>query len=142
MGINGDTLEGMQYRLQTDVIDYHPDICIVMGGSNDSFMGYEPEEMQEIAREIKERLEENRIRAIFGIPIPMMLEETEAKLQKFRVWLREWTSDHIPFDEAFIASGKIRNGLLIDGVHPSHEGYRLMAQIAVDTLPKLIDSLK
>lgn len=138
MGINGDTLEGMQYRLQEDVIDRKPDLALVMGGSNDVFQGFAPDEIRDIALEIRGRLEENGIRPVFGVPIPILMSDLHAKLEVFREWLRNEAHPVIPFDQAFMNESGIRAGLLPDGVHPTHEGYRLMADVAVAALRKIL----
>jgi len=137
-GINGDTLEGMLSRLDQDVLVHRPDVCIVMGGSNDAFMGYGIEDMREIVLEIKSRLERNRIRVFFGIPVPALFGELEERLRPFRDWLREQMPDCIPFDAVFLEEGRIRGELLFDGVHPSREGRRLMALVAEDVLAKVV----
>ena len=138
-GINGDTLEGMLFRLESDVLAYAPDICILMGGSNDVAQGYPLKEMQANATKIKERLEQASIRVLFGVPIPIaVMPAFETQLQAYRTWLDKIADHKIPFHECFLQEGQIRRGLLSDGVHPTYQGYQLMAEVAIKYIRELL----
>ena len=138
-GIDGDTMEGVGLRLDEHVIKRGPEACIVMAGSNDIFTGFEVDEIKHIAVAIRARLEENNIKPIFGIPIPLLLMNLESKLEEFRLWLRSLGVDVIDFYQALLdENNQVRKGLLPDGIHPDHGGYDLMAGQAETFLKKLL----
>src|SRR5690606_2032622 len=126
-GINGDTLEGMLLRLETDVLPYHPRICIVMGGTNDVFTGFGLQSLQETVQTLDQALRENDVIPVHGLPVPILLSNLAPPLAEYRAWLSGWAENCIPFDAALTdPDGRILAGRLPDGVHPDDDGYELI----------------
>ncbi len=130
-GINGDTTSGMLQRWQRDLLVHDPDYVIMMGGANDIVCR---ESFGRITWNIKAMVEAARnmgIQVIMGLPTPLEEPEYEARLSRVRQWIAEYSRDKnlpvIDFYSAFISEdGSIREELLLDGAHPTREGYRLM----------------
>ncbi len=142
LGINGDTLWDMEKRLLIDVVDANPDCVLILGGTNDVFQGVRLDQMKHRLTLILERLKENQISVILGLPIPIQDKEMEKQLASFRSFVRtQARKEKIPlinFHDAFLDSRKrIIRGLIEDGVHPSPQGYRLMGEVAEKALKKI-----
>ncbi len=140
-GINGDTLQGMAIRLHKDVIAKNPDICIVLGGTNDSYLGYEISQLKENIMEIMKMLEVEGVIPVIGTPIPILYPSCEEMLVALREWVTVVCPHNIPFHKAFYEGERLLLHLIPDGVHPTEEGYRKMADIAISYLHKMIHEL-
>jgi acyl-CoA thioesterase-1 len=143
-GINGDTLEGMLERFDNDVKFLSPKLVIVMGGTNDVFDGYSLSAMEYNLKQIVKRAEALSIKPIIGIPIPVDDPAVEAKLKRFRFFLKEFTiQNKIPvinfYNEMVDSSGKIKAEYDFDGVHPSREGYKIMSKVAHYGLKEILN---
>lgn len=144
-GLNGNSLGQMLKRVTVDVIDLHPEYCVILGGTNDVYQGMEIKVMEATYEKILAKLSEARIPAILGIPTPLEEDENhEKELAKFRRWVKKYAKDHelksIDFYAAFIDNKKKSPipAYFEDGVHPSSKGYQAMAQAAVKVLKPLL----
>lgn len=137
-GLNGDTLWGMYNRLKEDVITQQPEVCFVTGGTNDVLQGYSEEQMQKNFRLICEALGEADIKIIAGIPIPLLLEDFDERLQPLRQFIKKKYECTVDFHSCFYDGHRVKAGLIYDGAHPSDEGYRLMANAA----RKVLDTIQ
>jgi lysophospholipase L1-like esterase len=141
-GINGDSLARMLWRLTQDVIDVHPEICLLMGGTNDILQEVPIDQMKSNFSGIIERLLNGKILPVIGLPPPIQNAPMEKILAKFRNWTRTQAKAHslqvMDFQKPFLDKRKhIVTGSLEDGVHPSSQGYQLMSQVAVKVLAEL-----
>ena len=142
-GITGDTASGGLDRIDTDVFFYDPDCVLVEFALNDAFCGYSPElfgrNIQEMIAGIRKntkaevvlvtavwlddpgsydfieksfygKLEEMAEK--FGLPVARVHER----------WRRQVFSGAVDF-QALVQ---------FDGVHPTVEGYRLMAEAVME----------
>jgi len=130
-GIPGDTLMDMADRLERDVLRYKPQAVTVMGGTNDFYHGFSQSQMQDSFTNIMRFLKEEDIEPWIGLPLPVT-DSTERSLQKWRQWLKDYADGEslfvVDFYQDFInEQGKIKEKLLLDGCHPSMEGYRVMS---------------
>lgn len=131
-GLNGDTLAGMLLRLERDVLERRPEVCFVMGGSNDAFQGRSLTAMQDDAAEIRTRVEAAGILTVWGPPPPSLFGELEERLEPFRSWIRARHERVLDFGPAFGTGAQIEPENLPDGVHPSRAAYERMGRIALD----------
>jgi len=143
-GSNGDALRDLQNRLLIDVVDQKPDYVILMGGTNDVYQGSAQADMEDRFKKILKTLKENKIKAILGIPPPIVEKEMEERLAKFRRFVKRTAKEsNLPtinfYDMFFEAKKKRPNpSLLEDGVHPSAAGYKLMAETAHAAIQKIL----
>lgn len=76
-GIAGQRTDEMLARFQQDVLDLHPDICIIMAGTNDVLQGRPvPDAMRNIRR-MAELCQQNHIRPVLA-NAPVMASGTQA----------------------------------------------------------------
>ena len=141
-GINGDTLAHMVRRLTHDVLDIHPEICLVMGGTNDLLQEVPFEQLKNNFLTLVERLLDGKILPVIGLPPPIQNAPLEKALTKFRNWIKSQAKARslktMDFYKPFLDKRKrILGSLLEDGVHPSSEGYQLMSQVAIKVLTEL-----
>lgn len=135
-GLNGDTLEGMAKRLPPLLARGRYAFAAWMGGSNDVFWGFGVGTLIHHGARIAAMLAEGGIP--FGVELPIPLADhprLEAQLHELRAHLRSEYPVVIDFPTAFPAGE--RAALLPDGVHPSAEGYRRMAELALPVLRSL-----
>lgn len=145
-GINGNTFRDMWNRLLFDVIDLKPDYVILMGGANDVCQGHKIENLEQNFLKLIQSLEEYKIKPIIGLSPPVEQKELEAVLNEFREFVRKKARKFkwpvIDFYTSFLDPKKKTKrpqlGLLEDGIHPSAEGYRLMADVATPVLTKIL----
>jgi lysophospholipase L1-like esterase len=140
-GVSGETLEEMYYRLENDVIREKPEICIIMGGTNDVFFGNTPEEMMNLIEQMAGELRRRKITPVIGLPIPLTRGgQTEEKLQALRRKLQDSGMLTIDFASDFARSKKDFKKLLPDGIHPADEGKRMMAERLKKELPRIVSA--
>ena len=140
-GVSGETLEEMYYRLENDVIREKPEICIIMGGTNDVFFGNSPEEMMNLIEQMAGELKRRKIIPVIGLPIPLPRGgQTEDKLQTLRKKLQDSGMLTIDFAGDFARSKKDFKKLLPDGIHPADEGKRMMAERLKKELPRIVSA--
>ncbi len=144
-GANGDSLAHLLRRVNFDVLDLHPKICIILGGTNDIFQGTDLNTMKANFTKLTEKLLDHKVLPVIGLPPPIK----DAKLEKTMTTYRNWLKRHakacslkvIDFHKPFLDKQKrIRSVNLEDGVHPSSKGYELMAQTALPILQKILEN--
>ncbi|MFZ5753713.1 MAG: GDSL-type esterase/lipase family protein [Bacillota bacterium] len=140
-GVSGDTFDDMALRLETDVFTHKPDIVILMGGTNDVYVGLSQPRIQKSFKAIIDALEAENIKIIVGIPLPVD-DATERPLQLWRSWLRQFCEDKgiaiIDFHQDFMDErGKMKEDLFLDGCHPRVKGYEIMGERVIKSLAEL-----
>ena len=137
-GLKGETFTGILMRLDKDVISKEPDFCIVTAGTNDVSLGYEVNDIKKTVKEIIIELEKEGVIPIIGTPIPTLDEYAEKKLNDLRTWIMAVCPHTIHFHKGFEKENLLSGALLLDGVHPTHEGHNRMAEVCVQVLRKII----
>lgn len=140
-GVCGDTTGGMAARFTSDVLRIKPKSVILLGGANDIFSYIQLAIMRENMADMVQLAEQQGILPILGLPTPCDFDE-KGQLSQFRQWLAEFASTKslpvIDFYTPLLScNGKFADGLAIDGIHPSLQGYERMADIAVAVLDNL-----
>jgi len=133
-GINGELTEGMTNRFASDVLELHPDVVTILGGSNDLGWGIGP---SSIARNLAEMYDESLRSEIQPVActVPSVLgfdEAIQPRLQLNQL-IREYSGAlGIACVDLFSAtsdpSGRLREEYSNDGLHLSPKGYEAMAE--------------
>ena len=147
-GVSGDTTGGMLARCQTQVFHQAPDAMVLLGGINDiSITGqYRPVCANVVA--ICRQAELLSIPVILGVPLPIFpaamcspewdpeqdMARTAALGAQYARWIRHYAADkHLPladFRSPFLRpDGTADRSLFQDGLHPTEEGHRRMADV-------------
>lgn len=136
-GIPGDTARGGLHRLHRDVISFDPDCVLVQFALNDAFCGETAEDfgktVEEIVRAIEEESEgeivlvtsvcldsdreNNFIEKYYGEMERVAVAYGHTIARVHETWKRK-ISEGVPFSRL----------VQFDGVHPTSEGYRYMAE--------------
>lgn len=138
-GIGGETLHQMRMRIERDVIAQKPDICIVMGGTNDVFYKNfdEKKSMNEIHAMAK-ILSSHRIHIVIGVPLTLLNPKYEQRIQKLRTLIHVSNYPLIRFNEDFVLDVDHLKEILPDGVHPNKKGKDIMAKRVVEELDNIL----
>ena len=147
-GVSGDTTGGMLARCQTQVFHQAPDAMVLLGGINDiSITGqYRPVCANVVA--ICRQAELLSIPVILGVPLPIFpadmcppewdpeqdMARTAALGEQYAHWIRHYAADkQLPladFRSPFLRpDGTVDRSLFQDGLHPTEEGHRRMADV-------------
>lgn len=160
-GINGDTTAGMLSRFEMDVIREKPSHVLIMGGTNDLVWQIPFEIIKSNIAALVFQAYHHRIRPILGVSIPIIpyeaktnfqidvFEDINEKLKLYRQWILEFTSFarhtkckcvdiYSVFYDPITNEGK--KELYIDGLHPTVEGNKKIAQYIISELD--IDRIK
>jgi len=143
-GICGDLTWNMLKRFQLDVVASDPTHVLILGGTNDAFLGCPLEEVSTNFTAMVEMACQHGITPVIGLPIPSLSEPEEVILMSYREWLQDYAQSkrikiidfYAPFKAAIEAGTGMR--LYVDEVHPSVWGYELMGKTAVESLRDLI----
>lgn len=156
-GIIGDTTSGMISRFGRDVLDEKPTHVIIMGGVNDLVWDIPLSILYSNLSSMIYQAYFHKIIPILGIPIPVIslkakenfkynvdFEELNIKLKI----LRNWVIDFSKLSQCFLVNlydvfdcislHDEKNKLYLDGVHPSIEGNRLIADYIYNIFVKNI----
>jgi acyl-CoA thioesterase-1 len=151
-GINGDTTGGMLSRFQRDVIDEKPQYVIIMGGGNDFIMGDSLGSVRANIMAMVHQAYHHRILPILGTGIKTDAESfrkdwaeitdvgrLNEKIIAHRDWIIKFCGTFNTKYIDFCAELENRIGgkygsYLFDGLHPSKEGHRILADIAYKSL--------
>lgn len=152
-GVSGDTTGGMLARCQTQVFAQRPDAMIFLGGINDlSITGqYRPACANVVA--ICRQAELLELPVILGVPLPIYppdmcppewdVEQDMARTarlgEQYAHWTRCYAADHqLPLADFrtpfLLPDGSANRALFQDGLHPTEEGHRLMADVLCQVL--------
>ncbi|HZX21403.1 MAG TPA: GDSL-type esterase/lipase family protein [Clostridia bacterium] len=154
-GICGDTTAGMLSRFGREVVDERPEYVLIMGGSND-LASQLPDAMiySNLATMVYQAYH-YRIHPIVGVPIPIIpsmmgqdfnlagdLGEINKRIMLLRNWIRYFgykqETEIVDFFDEFYdsANKKGKENLYIDGIHPTVEGNKRMAQKVIEIMGK------
>jgi len=133
-GICGDFTEGMLRRFESDVINEKPRGVIILGGYNDAYSGLKAETICSNLEKMCWRAWEENIEPVLALPTPVEHAGPEAVLARCRQWIINFAQENemaiIDFYSALLDEDTKgpHPGATTDGVHPSIEGYKMMAE--------------
>jgi acyl-CoA thioesterase I len=136
-GIPGDTADSGLYRLMGDVLYYNPDCVFIQYAINDAFSGFTEQQFKKNIKGIIEKIKENANTDIILITSGYIGDNADNhRVEGYYQQLTGLGEDYcIPVAQVHeywkkkIADGIPFESLVqYDGVHPTEEGYMLMAE--------------
>jgi lysophospholipase L1-like esterase len=137
-GINGERADQIRARFNRDVVDAQPDLVVIIAGVNDIYQGRRPKAIQrelEALYDLAGRAEPGGIPVVAGSVLPYNTASRRDidRMHALNEWIRERASagSGVTFCDtrSAVADPEQPDRLVSspDGLHPSPEGYRLMA---------------
>ncbi|MDI9569919.1 MAG: GDSL-type esterase/lipase family protein [Pseudomonadota bacterium] len=136
-GIPGDTADNGLYRLRYDILEYDPDCVIVQYAINDAFMGYTAGQFRRVIGEIIEEIQADGDADIVLTTSSYIGDNADAGIvgefydqltalgEEFRLPVAK---AHEHWKSCIDAGTPYTSLVQYDMVHPTEEGYRLMAE--------------
>jgi lysophospholipase L1-like esterase len=151
-GIAGQTTAQMLVRFRQDVIDLHPKVVVILGGTNDvaGNAGVMTPEMTEGNWQSMAEL------ALANGVIPVLASITPAssfpwrkevkpveKIRELNAWMKRFCEKrslvYLDYYSALASpEGGMRPGISLEGVHPNAQGYAIMAPLAEAAIGKAL----
>ncbi len=160
-GIGGQTTPQMLVRFRQDVIDLHPNVVIILAGTNDIAGNTGPMRLEDIESNYASMAELARthdIKVIYSSVLPvhnytpqshdLFAQRSPQKILALNRWLNTYcaSSDHCLYLDYFSAmvddKGLLKRDLADDGLHPNAAGYKIMAPMAQASIEKALATAK
>ena len=141
-GINGDTTLGMLNRFYEDVVMEKPTYVVIMGGTNDAYIGVKLNDAKENISKIVEEATKNDIIPVLAL-MPPVSDASEFELKKLRESIKELAAQKeiylLDFYSIFLTEeGEFNEVYFCDDCHPNQAGYQRMSQQAALFFRKLV----
>lgn len=152
-GINGQTSSEMLVRMRQDVIDLHPQVVVILAGTNDIAQNNGYISLEHILGNIISMCElarANHIQPVLCSLLPARrfywtdrIPDAPVLIEKMNAMIREYAQAHgIPFVDYWskmaAEDGGLLPGLSDDDVHPTPAGYQIMEPLILQTLESLV----
>jgi len=150
-GISGQTTPQMLLRFRADVIDLHPQVVVILGGTNDIVGATGPESNEEIEgylASMSDLAHASGIAVVFAsltpvgayhvasaTAVPQTTQRPMERIRAVNTWMAAYAADHgdvyLDYFSALIdATGLLRADFSADDLHPTAAGYTVMAPLA------------
>ena len=130
-GVPGDTARGGLERVNR-IVGHSPDLVVIQFGLNDLFCGVSVNKFEESVRGIAARVRDCGAVPLLATSCPLTLKGDQAKASHFYDIIRGIGGERgavlADIDEYWRNRSPVEPLLVEDGIHPSDEGHRLMAQ--------------
>ena len=144
-GITGQTTPQMLVRFRQDVVQLHPDVVVILAGTNDIAGNTGPSTPQMIEDNFKSMTEiarANGIRVILASSTPVAryprrpeIADPAGKIEALNGWIKSYCAqEKLTYLDYWTAmagpDGGMKPGISLDGVHPNAAGYVIMEPLA------------
>ena len=143
-GISGQTTPQMLVRFRADVVALKPAVVVILAGINDIAENTGPTTMEAIEDNLASMCEiatANDIRVVLSTVTPAIDfpwrrgKEPAPKVRTLNAWIKQYAAangyTYLDYYTALADdAGGMKAGLASDGVHPTPEGYAIMAPLA------------
>jgi lysophospholipase L1-like esterase len=134
-GVNGERSDQIRARFDRDVIAERPRVVVIIAGVNDVYQGRTAERVIEELSAMLALARANGIRVVAGaiVPFDTATADQNARMHAINAWLARTArdDDHVWFcDTRAAVADPARPDRLAaspDGLHPTAQGYRAMA---------------
>ena len=151
-GISGQTSPQMVLRFHQDVVDLHPSVVVILAGTNDiaeKTGPMTPEMTLDDFRAMVEMARANGIKVVIGSIPPsgdfywnkglQPAPKIRALNQRLEAYCRSegivWVDYYTPLADE---SGAMKDGMSLDGTHPTPAGYAIMTPLAEAGIQKAL----
>jgi lysophospholipase L1-like esterase len=139
-GIGGNTTEDMEARFTADVLDQHPALVVIDGGTNDIVLGLTLAQSTAALTNMIETAKMHGIKVVIATQLPSTdRARPTALLLQWNAMIKSLAlSEAIPLADYFSVIAGPENlplaGMLYDGVHPDIKGFTAMDPVAASAI--------
>jgi lysophospholipase L1-like esterase len=134
-GVNGERSDEIRGRFDRDVAALHPDAVIILAGVNDIYQGRTAEWVREQLEAMYESARMHSVAVVAGtiIPYNTATADQNTRMHDVNAWIRNYSDRHAHVEfcdtRAAVSAPDAPDRLVSspDDLHPSPDGYRLMA---------------
>jgi lysophospholipase L1-like esterase len=135
-GVNGERTDQIRARFGRDVLEARADVVVIIAGVNDVYQGRSSDAVVCELERLYDAARAARIAVVAGtiIPYDTAGRDENARMHAINAWIHDYAAAHaedVVFCDtrAAVAAPGEPDRLVSspDGLHPSPEGYRLMA---------------
>jgi lysophospholipase L1-like esterase len=135
-GVDGERSDEIRARFTRDVVQAEPDVVVILAGVNDVYQGRSAESVEGELEAMYDLARAARISVVAGsiIPYNTATPEQNARMRAVNRWIRDYADRHdgsVTFCDTRTAVAEPgQPDRLVsspDDLHPSPDGYRLMA---------------
>jgi lysophospholipase L1-like esterase len=153
-GIGGQTTPQMLVRMYPDVINLRPSLLVILAGTNDIARNTGPQSAEMIEdsfRAITELAQAHSIKIVLCSLTPVSdytlrkqtAQRPPADILLLNEWLKKYAEQihavYIDYHSALAdASGFMKDGYSMDGLHPNDKGYAVMAPLVQAAIEKIL----
>lgn len=145
-GINGHTSGDMLARYHQDVSPHHPQMVIILAGTNDAWQGIELGITVNNLTQLVNNARAEGALPVLGLPTPIIKEQVDLyfpggnstdftkRLDDIRGWIKTYASQNqvevLDFYTPLCITGTVEGNseYFMDGGHPSRQGYQVLAE--------------
>jgi acyl-CoA thioesterase-1 len=147
-GIGGQTTPQMLVRFRQDVIDLHPQVVVILAGTNDIAGNTGPmlnEDIEANLASMEELARSHGIRLVFSSILPVHNSTPQGKefssqrpserILELNTWIKDYCANNGVvyldyFTDMVDEKGMLKRELAEDGLHPNDAGYKIMVPLA------------
>ncbi len=155
-GVGGQTTPQMLVRFRQDAIDLHPNVVIILAGTNDIAGNTGPMRLEDIEANytsLAELARANHLKVVFASVLPVhnytplsqdfFAQRPPEKIRALNRWLQDYcAANGLVYLDYFSAmvddKGLLRRELAEDGLHPNAAGHKIMVPLAEAAISKAL----
>jgi len=136
-GVNGERSDDIHARFARDAVTASPDVVVIIAGVNDVYQGRTAVSIERELDAMYQAARAARIAVVAGsiIPYNTATPEQNTRMRAVNDWIRQYVASHeagmVFCDTRAAVATPAESDRLVsspDGLHPSPEGYKLMAK--------------
>ena len=144
-GIRGQTSLQMIARFRQDVAALNPKAVVILAGTNDIAIGISAEQIEQNLATLADLAKAHGIKAVLASILPAGDDAIRppATIQAIDKWLEGYCRmQGLAYVDYYAAmadtSGRMKEDLSDDGLHPNSKGYRVMAPLMTQAIDRLL----